>query len=171
MVNCESLNNSSKQRQKFPSIVSSERIYGFRIMTSSYWKIAIFCLCPSLADWSRQAPIKVKKNYESKHTDVPSWLGSTALLQLQSAHRYDDRAGDRVCLRQITVHPQILRHHMPFRKLRAPLALPKHPSNGKNSLGSRLFAGEGIHWSHSMLPNSIFWWLTWTIMVVWVEGH
>lgn len=70
-------------------------------------KIAFFSLlCPSLADWSRQASIKPKKNYESKHTDVPSWSGSSAVLQLQSARRYDDRAADRACLRQITAHPQ-----------------------------------------------------------------
>lgn len=83
-------------------------------MTSLYWKIAIF-LCPSLADWSRQASLyKGKKNYESKHTDVPSWFGYTAPLQLQSARRYDDRAGDVACLGQITVHPQIHSHHMPL---------------------------------------------------------
>lgn len=36
-------------------------------------------------------------------------------LQLQSAHGYDDRAGEPSCSRQITVHPLILRHHMPFK--------------------------------------------------------
>lgn len=108
------------------------------------WKIAFFpLLCPSLADWSRQASIKPKKNYESKHTDVPSWSGSSALLQLQSARRYDDRAADRACLRQITAHPQDTQpSHAFFWKLGAPAALPKHPSHRKN---------KGIRWSHSLL--------------------
>lgn len=57
---------------------------------------------------------KATENYESKHTDVPSWFGYTALLELQSAHRYDDRASNLSCPGQITVHPQILRQYMPF---------------------------------------------------------
>lgn len=49
-----------------------------------------------------------------KHTDVPSWLGSTALLQLQSTHRCDDRAGDGTRSRLMTADPQILERSMPF---------------------------------------------------------
>lgn len=50
----------------------------------------------------------------SKHTDVPSWLGSTALLQLQSTRRSDDRAGDGTSSRLMTALPHILEHSMPF---------------------------------------------------------
>lgn len=63
-----------------------------------------------------------------------SWFGYTALLQLQTAHRYDDRAGDFTRPKQITVHSQILGGMACLSELRAPVALPKHPSHGKNSM-------------------------------------
>ena len=75
------LQRQQKQKQKLscqvtsniPDIVSAARNCIFRIMTSSYRKIAIF-LCPSLARLIQAGLYKGKKNYESKHTDVPSWL-------------------------------------------------------------------------------------------------
>lgn len=50
----------------------------------------------------------------SKHTDVPSWLGSPALAQLQSTQMYDDRAGDGARSRLMAAHPQILERSVPF---------------------------------------------------------
>lgn len=52
-----------------------------------------------------------------KHTDVPSWSGSTALLQLQSTRRCDDRAGDGTRSRLMTAHPPILEYSKPLLKL------------------------------------------------------
>ena len=80
-------------RTLIPDNVSGEINCGFRIMTSSFWEIVIF-LCPSLSDWSRQASIKAERIMKVNIQMFLPGFRYTAALQLQSAHRYDDRAGD-----------------------------------------------------------------------------
>lgn len=144
-VNCKSHINSSKQKQEtlmsgdfeprhFPGIVSSERICGFRIMTSLYWKIAIF-LCPSLADWSRQASIKVKRIMK---VNIQMFLPGLGIL-----HRCNYRAHAGMMIGPETRLAWGKLQYIPrytaitcLWRLRAPPALPKHPSHGKYLLSS-----------------------------------
>ena len=120
--------------QHFPGIVSWERIYGFRIMTSSYWKIAIF-LCPSLTDWSRQASIKVKRIMK---VNIQMFLPGLGILR-----RCNYRAHAGMMIGPETWLARGKLQYIPrytaitcLWRLGAPPALPKHPSHGKNSLGS-----------------------------------
>lgn len=87
-----------------------QRNCAFRIMTSLWGEKAIF-RCISLTDCSPAGLYKAKENYGSKHTGVPSWFGYTPLEQLQSVHRYDDRAGNFTSSREITVCPDTQASH------------------------------------------------------------
>lgn len=106
-------------------------------MTSSYWKIAIF-LCPSLAGWSRQASIKVERIMK---VNIQMFLPGSGKL-----HCCNYRARTAMMIGPETLLARGKLQYIPrysaitcLSKLRAPLALPKHPSHGKNSPGSSLF--------------------------------
>lgn len=134
-----------------------EKLYGFKDNDQFIQKNRYFSL-PFTHRLILAGLYKAKANYESKHTDVPSWFGYTALLQLQSTHRYDDRAGDLSCLGQITVHPQILGRCVPFKAL-SPAGAAKTSQPWEELQGDQKFAGqgpadEGNRWSHSNLTGS-----------------
>lgn len=62
-----------------------------------------------------------------------------------------------LALGQITVHPQILRHYMPF-KTQSPTGATKTSQPWEELAGQRIVSGqvpahEASHWAHSRLPR------------------
>lgn len=141
-------------------------------MTSSYRKIAIF-LCPSLADWSWQASIKVKRIMK---VNIQMFLPGLSIL-----HCCNYRAHTGMMIGPETELAQGKLQYIPIysgitclSKLWAPLALPKHPSHGKNSACSyfRLgTSGQGQPLVTFKAPWLHIWRLMFTMLVVWAEGH
>lgn len=135
-------------------IVSSQRNHSFRIMSSSYRINSYFSLAFTHG-LILAGLYKGKENYESKHTDVLSWFGYTAVLQLQSAHRYDDRAGDLSCLgANYSTSPDT--RCMPF-KAPSPAGAAKTSQPWEElcrTVPGQGPADGGSRWSRSRVPSS-----------------
>lgn len=111
-------------------------------------------------------------------------LGSSALLQLQSTRRYDDRATAGACQRQIAAHPQILSRCVPFCVERR-RCWQNIPASGRShgvgrSLSACMFSTAGMF--NDMVPAedpsaSTQWWGTmpdwkpYSLLVCLVQGH